>query len=478
MTWRHLLWFGGVVAAAWLAGGCASYSGSVEEAKAEVVRGHPDRGVKKLNEVLGVREDYQIPNKLKGENTLVLLERATLMQALGKYEVAARDMMLADQKLDWLDIGAQGKAKIGKYMYSGTSVRYRAPPYERFLLNTLNMVNFLALRDWEGAKVEARRFGILEQFFLDKQQRNVLPGAVGFGNYLGGVAFEAAGEYREAARRYVKAWHYGTQPERLRERLAALCSMIGYKPSELVDVGDLSKLDEAVAGADPPSFEEYRKRYVDGELIVLVQTGLVPYKVPKRYPILQALQYSETRGAYAGSVALSAEERSRARELAVSGALKWVNFPALSEKGLPPSRNVSLRVDDDSSGFGSLLDVEKQVEHAWRQISGALMAAAISRTLVRAVAGTATREAVQSSNADGAGLLGVFAQIAVEGGMAAADRPDTRSWSLLPGEMRLRRLDVSPGSHQVEVKIGRSKQQKTAEVARSGPTLVNFSKYR
>jgi hypothetical protein len=56
----------------------------------------------------------------------VLLERAVLMQALGNYEVAARDMMLADQKLDWLDIAAQGKAKIGKYIYSGSSTRYRS----------------------------------------------------------------------------------------------------------------------------------------------------------------------------------------------------------------------------------------------------------------------------------------------------------------------------------------------------------------
>jgi len=476
--WGLLLRLWGIFGLASLAGGCASYSGSVEEAKADVVRGDPDRGVEKLNEVLGVRKDYEIPNELDGENTLVLLERAVLMQALGNYEVAARDMMLADQKLDWLDIAAQGKAKIGKYIYSGSSTRYRAPPYERFLLNTMNMINFLALRDWEGAQVEARRFGILEEFFLDKQQSNVLEGAVGFGNYLGGVAFEASGDYQNAARRYVKAWHYGTRTSRLRERTVALCSMIGYKPSELVDLDDLSELDEAVSSADPPSFSEYRNNYVDGELIVLVQTGLVPYKVPKRYPLLRALEYSESRGAYAGSVALSAEERRRARELAVSGALKWVNFPALSEKGLPSARSVSLEIDDGSTAFGSVIDVDRQVEHAWRQMSGALMAAAISRTLVRAVAGTATREAVQSSNAEGAGLLGVFAQIAVEGGMAAADRPDTRSWSLLPGKVRLRRLDVSPGQHQVGVRVDGSRQTKTAEVGRSGPTLVNFSRYR
>lgn len=461
-------------------GACASYTGTVEEAKTDVVRGHPDRGVEKLNKVLDVDKTHQIPNKLKGENTLVLLERATLLQALGKYKLAARDMMLADQKLDWLDIGAQGKAKIGKYIYSGTSVRYRAPPHERFLLNTLNMVNFLALRDWEGAKVEARRFGILEEFFVDKQRENVLPASIGFGNYLGGVAFEAAGDYREAARRYVKAWHHGMRPERLRERIIALCAMTGSEPSQFVEVegDDGSSLDAAVSGAEPPTLEAYRRQYVDGELLVLVQTGLVPYKVPKRYPIVKALEYSRSRGAYAGAVALSAQERNQARDLAVSGALKWVNFPALSEKRLPPRRSVSLQIDGETRSVGPTVDVEKQVEHSWRQVSGALMAAAISRTVTRAVAGAATREAVQSTEADESGLLGLFAQAAVEGGMAAADRPDTRSWSLLPGRIRLRRVHVTPGTRSVEVAVDGRTRAKTVDVASSGPTLVNFSRYR
>jgi len=471
------LWVAGIFAV--LSAGCSTYSGAVRDARNDVVEGSPDRGVEKLNKVLEVSEAHQIPKELEGENTLYVLERATLQQALGNYKLAARDMMLADQRLDWLDIAAQGKAKIGKYMFSGSSVRYRAPPYERFLLNSLNTVNFLAIRDWEGAKVEARRFTILEQFFVDEKNKDVLPGSVGFGNYLGAVAFEAAGDYREAARRYVKAWHYGVRTERLRQRVVALCKMTGYKPSELVDLGeDSSELDAAVASAKPPSFEQYRKKFVDGELVMIVQTGLVPYKVPKRWSLLEALAYSRNTGAYAGAVALSSSESERARELAASGALKFVNFPQLTEEGLPPARSVSLRVDGDSTSPGARVNIERQVEHAWKQISGALMAAAISRMITRAVAGAAAREAVQSSDAEGSGLLGIFAQAAVEGGMAAADRPDTRSWSLLPANIRIRRTHLSPGTHEVEASVNGRTQSKSVEVAKSGPTIVNFSKLR
>ncbi|MFB6374761.1 MAG: hypothetical protein ABEN55_16945, partial [Bradymonadaceae bacterium] len=184
----------GVMVAA-LGTGCATYTDHVREAKKNVVVGQPEEAVGNLNKALGTEKESQVPRKLTGENTLMLLERATLLQALGKYKLAARDMMIADQQLDWLDIGAQGKAKIGKYMFSGSSVKYRAPPFERLFLNALNCLNFLAIGDVEEAKVEARRFRIIEQFFVEDESKTLLPGSLGFGNYLGGMAFEAAADY-------------------------------------------------------------------------------------------------------------------------------------------------------------------------------------------------------------------------------------------------------------------------------------------
>ena len=118
--------------------------------------GKPESAVTELNDRLDVETAEQIPRNLKKDRVLWVLERATLLQALGEYELSARDMMAVDQRLLWLDLDGEKSADLAKYLYSASATPYRAPTYERMLLNTLNMINFLALGDNQKAKVEAR----------------------------------------------------------------------------------------------------------------------------------------------------------------------------------------------------------------------------------------------------------------------------------------------------------------------------------
>jgi hypothetical protein len=452
--------------------GCATYTDHVREAKQDALQGRTQEAVGRLNKAIGAEESHQYPDKLTSENTLMLLERATLLQAVGKYKLAARDMMIADQQLDWLDIGAQGKAKIGKYMFSGSSVKYRAPPYERLLLNTLNMVNFMAIGDYEGAQVEARRFSIVEYFFVNDESKTLLPESLALGNYLGGVAFEATGEYNQAARYYADAYRYGLRTSRFRQRLIDLFRITGYGGKGKGDA--VAKLVEASRAGSVLSFEEYRRQYVDGELLMIVQSGMVPYKEGKKYPVGQAIAYANAHS-YNYNYTLSASERSRARELAVSGALKWISFPQLTEKGLPGQRDVNIFVDGREAAVFMGSNIERQVEHAWERISGALMVAAITRMITRAAMGAGAREATEE--ASGSGGLGLLAQLAVEGSMLAADKPDTRSWSMLPGQIKMARVRLPEGSYPVKVRVAGRTETRNVEIG-SGVRVVNFSRNR
>ena len=452
--------------------GCATYSESVQNARRSVVAGHPESAAQELNHVLDVRELHQVPADLSGNKTLVLLERATVLQGMGRYELAARDMMMADQRLDWLDIAAAGKAKIGQYMFSGTSVRYRSPPYERLLLNTLNLINFMAIGDIEDAKVEARRFTILEQFFADSPSETIRPELLQFGNYMGGVAFEAAGDFQKAARYYSRAWHHGMRSNRLRERLVELLRMTGSSGAGLDSDAIQTLLADARQG-EPMSPSAYRNAYVDGELLAVVQTGLVPYKIPQRYPVGRALTIA---GSASWGASLDAEERRRAQKMAAQGLVTWVNFPALTDRGLPPERNVSLQIDERNVDLIEGLDVERQVQHAWERLEPTLMVAALTRMITRAAIGTAAGAGVQEASESSG--LGALTSLLVQGSMAAADKPDTRSWSLLPARMRIRRIQTGSGQHDVSIRVGRQRQSKTVEVPSDGMRLVNFSRYR
>ena len=67
-----------------------------------------------VNESLGVTQAEDLPST-PGENTpLLLLERATILQAQGKYRMSARDLQLADKSLDVLDLTKDTLGSISK----------------------------------------------------------------------------------------------------------------------------------------------------------------------------------------------------------------------------------------------------------------------------------------------------------------------------------------------------------------------------
>ena len=340
------------------------------------------------------------------------------------------------------------------------------------------MVNFLAMRDIRGAKVEARRFALLEYFFVAKQDKDVMGGIVGLGNYLGGATFEASNDYGRAARYYGRALYFGVEDPTLRERVIDLFAMTGHSPSEL-QADDPEALADVVQEAEmtePMTFQEYYEKWRKGDTIFLIQTGLAPYKEAKRIPLVDAMTYQE-RAAYAGW-RISTSTRSDAEMLLAKGALDTVNFPMLTRQGVPGQRKVELAVAGEKvAGFG-YVDVAKQVEAAWNKIAGALMAAAITRLVTRTIAGEVTEAATNAATGQGGGAVGALAGIAVQASMSAADKPDTRSWILLPSEIRIARKKLPAGVHQVTLKVGLREDSRSVTVRDDSLNLVNFSRLR
>ncbi|MFU8804580.1 MAG: hypothetical protein ACNA8W_12275 [Bradymonadaceae bacterium] len=463
--------------------GCASYTDHIREAQQAIVHGQPSMAVDILNKQLDVDRSEELPAHLKKNNVLLLLERATLLQALGHYELAARDMSIVDQHLDWLDIDQVDSVQLARYLYSDSSSGYRAPPYERLMLNTLNMINFLAMGALDGARVEARRFHLMERFFLDEGDRAVMPQLIGLGYYLAGASFEASRDYDTAARHYTRAWVMGVRPGDLRYRLIDLIRVTGYQGRDLdgeerkifMDLLFESDRRGAMTTAD------YRKHHQEGDTLIIVQSGLVPYRQAERIPIGAALAYSRrSRSGHSMTVV----QYNQAQSLSARGLLKWVNFPTLTSTGLPSRSQVRLSVGPSALPTGQTIGISQQVSQSWNELAGSLMAAAITRLITRAIAGEASRAVTdvtaqsQGMAAPAAGVLGWLAGMAVEGSMAAADTPDTRSWTTLPAGITLTRVKLERGMHMVEAHIGGQSDRQTAGVFEDRFTVVNFSRLR
>src|SRR5690606_27170065 len=207
-----------------------------------------------------------------GENALFLLDRSMILQQLEKYELSSRDLRVADKSIDLLDLSRNATDDIGRYLFSDETGPYKAPAYEKLLINTLNMVNYLVRGDLSGARVEARRLAVMQRYLsTHEDERRAL---LGPGSYLAGFTLAKRGRGDEALRYYDEALAYAEYPSRAGPVQRLLASG-GYRSPRLAKVA-------SAASAEEPSADS-------AELLVIVSYGRVPHKVAQRVPIGLAL---------------------------------------------------------------------------------------------------------------------------------------------------------------------------------------------
>ena len=433
----------------------AGYQGQVRNLHRAIDAGDTNAALNHANAALGVERAEQLPGKTGGDVPLLLLERAALLQADGDHAGAARDFAAADKGMEILDFTSDDAGEVGKYLFSDDATIYKAPPHEKLLLNTLAMVSYLAAGDLDGAKVEARRLAVLQKYFGDAAPEELA--LFGLGSYLAGFTFEYAGDSDEALRFYLEAQARGGY-DGLGPQLAYLGRASGFE-NEIV----------VAAKADYP--DASRPGDAEGEVLVVVQNGRAPYKVAERFPIGAFLVVPIADQRYA----MNPEERQRADRVVASGLLKWINFPVL--KGVNLRHKTFTVTSDGALEHSPVIDlnVAEATLAAWENDKGKMMVSALTRMVTRAIAAEATTAVGQGAGLDkqlfpGASwLLGRV----VEGGLTAADTPDTRSWTMLPSHVQIYRLRVKAGTRRVTVRSSLGSISREVEVRPGGFAVVS-----
>jgi len=399
--------------------GCATYSDRMEKARIAVTAGDYARGIEQLDKIIDVDDPDRMPDKYKDETALGMLERATLKQATETYPSSARDFTAADKALELLDIANDTTGEIGKYMFSDSATKYRSSPTEKLSLNGFNMLNYLALGDLAGARVEARRFSVMEKYLSDYDPKSA---HVAFGSYLAGFTLERLGEPGSAMRYYDEALQERGF-ESLRGPVQRLATRTTYRGQRITEF--LASSGPVPTGADD-----------DPELLVVVSVGRVPHKIPERMPIGMA-------------VGIAGTYISGNPEVLGYSAFKFVIYPKLV-----PSESVvgsaSVQIDGRRAELELASNLGAEISREYEEIKPRIIGAAISRMIVRAAAAEGMRQAGKQQG-DG---LGWALALLTEASMAAMDKPDTRSWIFLPDRVYLHRSRVRPGKHDIEVGLG------------------------
>lgn len=430
---------------------CATYSDKTQSMRESVAAGQYEDGLSEINRFIKVKDPTELPSKWKSETALAVLERATILHAMQAWDQSATNFQAAEEQLELLDL--RGSAdEIGRYVFSDSATYYKTTPTEKLALNAINLINYLARGDLDGARIEAKRFTIMRQYLLDYDPEHA-HGA--FGSYLAGFVAEREGNADEALRYYDEALQERDLPT-LREPLFRLGQRGSYRSERLADyVGAGPSTPAPSTEAEAVPVERPASAAKAAEILVIVKTGRVPYKIPMRIPIGAAIGLA---GAYVTGDTTLLEHT----------AMKVVTYPDLEPAG-NLFDGAEWTIDGIPVQMDLVSDLGVEIAREFDELKPKIIGSAITRMIVRAAAAEGARAAGNASGGknEGAGqALGLLAALAIEGTMVALDKPDTRSWTTLPDKIWIGRAQVPAGAHTLDVTVfgNGGEERRTAEV--------------
>ena len=445
----------GLVVAPWLVG-CGGHTARTLEMRTALDAGNAKGAIKALDEELDVKDAKALPADIKGDNAILVLDRASIQQGIAEFPLSKRDFEAADKAIDMLDLARNAGDSIGEYVFSGSSGRYQAPPYEKLMINTLNMLNYLETRDLNGARIEARRLSVIQKYYRDNLQNKENP-VVGLGSMLAGFTFEQSGEVDEALRYYDEALAFtgfGSLSDAVR-RLAPLGQYRSPRLKALLHEGE--KDDKFTPGATPADDDS-------GDVLFVVGYGRVAHKISNRIPIGLALTY------FAGSI--QPHDAAAANKLAAQGLVTWINFPSLA-----PGRGKwdvpSCKLDGEYVQLEEAVDVDRQVREEWKKIEGKIIVSAITRLIARAAVGQGIQAAAGKDN-----IIGILASLGAQATLTALDTPDTRSWETLPARVAVARMRLPAGKHRVVIDARGWQRTQDVVIEKGGWQVVSLMALR
>ncbi|PRQ06096.1 hypothetical protein [Enhygromyxa salina] len=439
--------------------GCATYSDKTESMRELISAGQYEAGLAEVNRFIKVKDPVELPTKWKSETALAVLERATILQAMALWDASATNFQAADEQLEFLDLRSSAD-EIGRYIFSDAATHYRTTPTEKLALNGLNLINYLAQGDLDGAAIEAKRFTVMRQYLLDYDPEHA-HGA--FGSYLAGFVAERQGNPDSALRYYDEALQERELPtliepigrlgqrgsyrsERLDRYLGG--GAAGFPTAATEGAGEDPTVEGSAVEAAPIPVASNEAAAKPAEILVIIKTGRVPYKVPVRIPIGAAIGLA---GAFV----------TGNTKLLEHSAMKVVVFPDLQ-----PAGNLFDSAEWSIDGYPVQLDLVSdlgaEINREFDELRPKIIGSAITRMIVRAAAAEGARAAGNQGNE----VVGLLSALAIEGAMVALDKPDTRSWTTLPDRVWIGRTQVPPGNHTLVMVVRGSggEERRTAQV--------------
>lgn len=360
-----------------------------------------------------------------GKRNMVLyyLDKGLVQHHAGKYKESDASFDIAERRMDELYTKSVTKAG-GLLLINDATMDYAGEPFERALTHVCRALNFVFLGNHDDALVESRK---VERFLTE------------LGDKVG-----AKPVYKDDAfARYLDALLYADAGKKDDARISYQAAQAAYADYE------------KAYGTPLPRFEFPKGQGKRGEVVFIHYNGVAPRKIAKTFQVAwnQALPMMQQSG--------DAEaEDARVKNALAAGFLGravTVAFPAYTQD--PYAITTSEVFVDQKPAASTILmeDVSAIANKALEHRMGAIKARAIARATIKYIlAETASKAAGKACDQMPGGFLAVQAckmasRGAAHGIAAASEYADTRGWAVLPAQIRMARVKVEPGAHDIAV---------------------------
>ncbi|MBI4374919.1 MAG: hypothetical protein HY549_00555 [Elusimicrobia bacterium] len=358
-----------------------------------------------------------------GRKNMVLyhLDRGLVLHHAGKYLESEASFDVAESRIEELYTKSLSQA-AGMLLLNDNTVDYAGEPFERALTNVFRALNYLLLGKPDEALVESRKV----EAFLDELSERL----------------ERKNTYKDDAfARYLDALLYADQGKWDDSRISLTAARKVY-----------SWYSTAYNTPAPP-FELPALRPSEGELVFIHYNGVAPRKISKTFQVAWSK---------ASAIARADQEEGRdarfrnALTAGFIGSAVTVSYPEYVQD---PFKVASSEVRVGTAAAATLLveDISAIAIKTLRDRMAVIKARAIARATVKYVIAESIARGMGEScdKKHGRGSLKAQACRALSRGLAhgsaaATEAADTRGWSSLPSQIRLARLRLPPGTHEVQ----------------------------
>lgn len=333
---------------------------------------------------------YQKQKPPRRDRLLYLLDQGVILHTAGRYQESIAIFEKAITLAEKLS-GPQALAKTASIISNDNLIPYKGEKFERLLISTFQVLNYLGLEKLGEAIVEVRRIHTYFSSYFRKGAKDYLRNA--FATYLSGLVWEANGKVNDAYIDYKKTHSFGTIFPSLKQDLLRGARRLGF-------ISEYARWKRKFK----QSYRPLPKNH--GEIILIVEEGTVPRK-------------------------RSTEEEHD---------LQIIPIPYYSK---PLTNPIQIIVKSNGKELGKsypLYRIDKAAVKTLADQKDAIVARGIARLAAKEGVAVAVGKTVDKD-------LGIFLGFI----LLATNRADLRSWLTLPRSLQVAKFSLPKGTYDLKL---------------------------